>query len=214
MARVTRIDELDAIKVAGVTWRPVRRTFGITAFGTNAYTADSGEQLIEEHDEGGGAAGHEELYVVISGHARFTVDSEEIDAPSGTLVFVAEPLARRAATALEDGTTALVAGGKSGTVTPSAWEHYFAAQPAVEAGRPDEAYEIASAGLADHPDHASLQYNLACYASLGGNLDRAFEHLARAVQANPRAREWAANDSDLDALRSDPRWSAISAAGT
>lgn len=207
MARVIRLEDLDAIAVAGVKWRPVRRTLGITGFGVNAYTADRGEQLIEEHDESaGGAGGHQELYVVVSGHARFKVDREEIDAPTGTLVFVPETTSRRAATALSDGATVLVVGGPSETIKASPWEYYFAALPAAEAGEPDRAYEIAAAGLADHPDHPSLHYNLACYASRAGDSDRALKHLARAFEEDPATREWAASDADLDSIRSDPRY--------
>ena len=122
MARVTHLDRLDLIHVAGVNWRPVRRQLGITGFGINAYTADRGQQLIEEHDESGGGAGrHEELYVVISGHAKFVVDGEEIDAPTGTFVFVPETTSRRSATARDEGTTVLVVGGSSGTIRPSPW---------------------------------------------------------------------------------------------
>jgi hypothetical protein len=215
VARTIHLDDLDLIKVAGVNWRPVRRTLGITAFGINAYTADRDQQLIEEHTEGGGGAGgHEELYVVLKGHASFTVDDEEIDAPAGTLVFIPEPGSRRSAHALTDGTTALAIGGEPRTITPSAWEHYFAAQPAAEAGRPSEAYEIAAAGLAERPDNASLHYNLACYASLAGELDRAFGHLARAFAGDPRSREWAASDSDLEQARADPRWTELTEGNT
>ena len=79
VARVLRLDQLETIPVAGVNWRPVRRTLGVTGFGINAYSGGPGQHLIEEHDEiGGGAGGHEELYVVLAGHARFTVDGEEI----------------------------------------------------------------------------------------------------------------------------------------
>ncbi len=202
-----RIEELDAIAVAGVNWRPVRRTLGITGFGANAYSADRGEHLIEEHDESGGGAGaHEELYVVLDGHAQFVVDGEQIDAPRGTLVFVPETTSKRSATALEDRTTALVVGGPAGAITPSPWEHYFAAGPAAAAGDPRRAYEITAAGLADHPDSASLHYNLACYASLAGDTERAIEHLTRAFDRDPETRAWAASDSDLDAVRSDPRY--------
>lgn len=188
-------------------WRPIRRTLGITAFGTNAYSADRGQRLIEEHDEtGSGAGSHEELYVVLSGHAHFEVDAEEIDAPAGTLVFVPETEARRGAVAAEDGTTVLVVGGAAGTITPSAWEYVFAAAPAVAAGDSARAYETASAGLEGHPNSASLQFNLACFASLSGELGRACEHLDRAFALDPQAREWAATDSDLDAIRADPRY--------
>jgi tetratricopeptide (TPR) repeat protein len=207
MARVVRLGELDTVHVAGVNWRPVRRALGISAFGINAYSADRGERLIEEHDErGGGAGGHQELYVILDGHAKFTVDGEEIDATAGTLVFVPEPGSRRTAIAVANGTTALVVGGPAGTIAPSAWEHYFAALPLAQAGEPARAYELASAGLTDHPDHPSLHYNLACYASLAGDTDRALEHLARAFEGDPRTRDWAETDSDLDPIRSDPRY--------
>ena len=57
----------DQLAYEGLLWRPVRRRLGITAFGTNAYTAEKGtERVVEEHSEEGG---HEELYFVVSGHA-------------------------------------------------------------------------------------------------------------------------------------------------
>jgi hypothetical protein len=207
MARVAHLDELEAIHVAGVNWLPLRRALGITGFGINAYSADRGERLIEEHDESGGGSGrHEELYVVLSGHATFHVDTAEIDAPSGTLVFVPEPTSRRGATARSDGTTALVVGGRAGTIRPSPWEYYFAALPAAEAGDPGEAYKIAAAGLTSHPDHPTLHYNLACFASRAGDSGRALEHLSTAFAGDAITREWAQTDSDLDPIRTDPRW--------
>ena len=70
--------------------RPVREYFDIGAFGVNAFTAaEAEEELVEVHDElSGGADGHEELYFVSAGHAVFTVNGEEVDAPAGTFVFV------------------------------------------------------------------------------------------------------------------------------
>lgn len=201
------INDLESIAVAGVNWRPVRRTLGITGFGTNAYSADAGQHLIEEHDETGGGAGrHQELYIVLSGHARFTVDGETAEAPPGTLVYVPETTSRRSAVATADGTTVLVIGGDEGAITPSAWEYYFAAQANLSAGDPQAAYGTAAAGLADHPDSASLHYNLACYASLADDGDRAIEHLRRAFDLDTVTRDWAAQDSDLDPIRSDPRY--------
>ena len=35
--------------------------------------------------------GHQEAYVVIAGHATFSLDGEEIDAPQGTVVFIRDP---------------------------------------------------------------------------------------------------------------------------
>src|SRR5215211_9072845 len=89
-ARVARLDQIVPVPVAGGLFHPIRRTLGVRAFGINAYSArQAGDQLIEPHDEiGTGSGRHEEVYAVVSGHATFTVGGEDIDAPSGTIVFV------------------------------------------------------------------------------------------------------------------------------
>jgi hypothetical protein len=115
--KVVRIDEIDPIAVVGgkLQWRPLRRTLGIEAFGINAYTANSGELVVEEHDETGAGAGHhEELYVVVTGTCAFCVDGRSFDAPVGTLVFLDDPAERRGAHAVEDSTTVLAIGGLRG----------------------------------------------------------------------------------------------------
>jgi hypothetical protein len=56
-----------------------------------------------------------------------------------------------------------------------------------------------------HPRNASLLYNLACMEALLGEKNAALDHLAEAVE-NPRFREFAATDRDLDSLRDDPRF--------
>jgi mannose-6-phosphate isomerase-like protein (cupin superfamily) len=197
------LDDLERIRVGELTWRPVRRALGATAFGVNAWTADaSGDELIESHTEGTPSSpGHEELYLVVAGRATFTVGEEEIDAPAGTLVLV-EVGTRRSAVAAEPDTTVVVIGGEPGTALPgSAWEHYSAAQPAYDAGEYEQAIAIASEGLADWPDHGPLNYQLACYHALAGNLDEARAHLEVAFANDDRARDWAAEDEDLAALR-------------
>ena len=206
--RTVRLDEIQPISVAGVSWLPVRRILGITAFGTNAYRANAGEHVVEPHDETGGGSGrHEELYVVLAGHARFTVAGEEIDAPARTLVFVHDRGARREAVATVDGTTVLVAGGETGTIVPSPWEHFFAAEPAYEARDYERAIEIASAGLVDHPENTSLNYQLACYHALAGHRDEALAFIRRAAATDgDEVREWAAEDADLDSIRDDPHF--------
>lgn len=202
-----RIDELEEIPVAGVNWRPVRRRFGITAFGVNVYTGDAGEHVVEEHTES--RLQHEELYVVLRGHARFTIgnadsdgDGEEVDAPAGTLVFVGDPDVKRAAVAVEGGTAVMGIGAKPGEpYAVSAWEYWFAAQPAYEAKEFGRAYEIAAEGLEVAPDSGALHYQLACFAALGGDEQRARGHLVRAFELDERTRDWAARDEDLDSLR-------------
>lgn len=197
------IDELDEISVAGVNWRPVRRRFGITAFGTNAYTGDAGEHVVEEHTEA--RLRHEELYVVLRGRARFTLDGEEVDALAGTLVFIGDPEVKRSAIAVEADTAVLGIGGKPGEAySVSAWEYWFAAEPAYKAKDFTRAYAIAAEGLEVAPDSGALHYQLACYAALGGEEARARQHLTRAFELEERAREWAARDEDLESLRGKP----------
>src|SRR5207237_148710 len=82
----------------GLQWRPIRSRLGVEAFGVNAYTsAEIGGEVVEEHTEA--AYGHEELYIVVSGRATFTLDGEEVDAPAGTLVHLPDPSVRRGAVA-------------------------------------------------------------------------------------------------------------------
>ena len=123
------VDELDRLPVdKGLEWRPIRRHFGIRAFGVNAYTAEKpGDWVVEEHTET--AHGHEELYVVVRGHARFTLDGEEFDAPAGTLVFLNDLKQRRSAIAQEAGTTVLAIGGRPGAHEISSWEYIFPTLP-------------------------------------------------------------------------------------
>ena len=63
---IAHVDELEELPInqGEFVWRPVRRRFGISAFGTNAYTARAGQRVVEEHYE---RDGHEEMYVVLSG---------------------------------------------------------------------------------------------------------------------------------------------------
>jgi hypothetical protein len=208
--KTVRISEIEPIPVVGgeLQWRPVRRTLGIEAFGINAYTADAGGMVVEDHDETGAGAGHhEELYVVITGRATFTVDGQEIDAPVGTCVFLDDPKERRGARAVEDGTTVLAIGGARGEpFRTSPWEFAFASVPAWESQRYDEAKALLLEGLELHPGNTSLLYDLACVEALMGDKEAALEHLAEAV-TNPRMRDYARTDSDFDSLRDDPRFS-------
>jgi tetratricopeptide (TPR) repeat protein len=209
--KVVRIQDIEPIPVVGgeLQWRPLRRTLGIEAFGINAYTANADELVVEEHDETGAGAGHhEELYVVVTGRATFTVDGRELDAPVGTCVFLDDPKERRGARAAEDGTTVLAIGGVRGEAFKvSPWEFAFAGVPAYDAKRYEEAKALLVEGLELHPGNTSLLYDLACMEALLGEKDAALEHLAQA-KSNPRVREWAETDSDLDSLRDDPRFSA------
>jgi tetratricopeptide (TPR) repeat protein len=208
--RTIRIGDIEPIPVVDdeLEWRPVRRTLGIEAFGINAYTAGAGDLLVEEHDETGAGAGHhEELYVVVTGRAAFTVDGESFDASVGTLVFLDDPKERRSARAVEDGTTVLAIGGVRGEgFRVSPWEFSFAATPAVKAERYAEAEALVREGLELHPGNPALLYDLACYAARQGRSEEALDHLRTAATAQPRYREFARTDPDLDSIRHDPRF--------
>ena len=158
--------------------------------------------LVGAHDETGlGSNHHEELYVVLHGRALFELDGRELELGPEEFLLV-EPETRRGARALADGTSVLVIGGAPGAVTPAPYEHWYAALTADE---PAAAAEIAAGGLVDYPDHGQLNYQLACFRALAGELDVAARHLRRAVASDERAWEWLQDDADLDALRSGPR---------
>ena len=204
--RTIHLDELERVPLEEGSWLPVRRRLGVTAFGVNAYTAENpGDPVIEEHDETSPGSGHhEELYLVVSGAATFTIDGKRVDAPQHTLLLI-EPETMRSAIASEPQTTVFVFGGRPGAaMPPSPFEYWYAAIPAHEAGDHERAYEIAAEGLAHYPGHGSLNYALACELALLGRREEALERLRTAFAAEPRVREWAETDSDLDSLREDP----------
>jgi mannose-6-phosphate isomerase-like protein (cupin superfamily) len=200
--RTLQISELEPVPALDgkLLWHPLRHALGVRAFGVNAYTAPrAGQDVVEEHVEG---SGHEELYVVLSGSARFTIDGEQLDAPAGTCVFLPDGETRRYAVALEDGTRVLAVGAAPGKpFEVSAWEWSFRANPRMAAGDWEGAAAILSEGLEAKPGSGSLLYNLACCEARLGRVDDAAAHLSEAHGADPRVREWAAGDDDLDALR-------------
>ena len=181
-------------------WTPVRKHFGITAFGINAYTAaEAGQDVVEEHDES--RLGHEEVYVVVAGRATFVLDGEEHDVPAGSAVYLRDPGIKRYARAEEPGTTVLAIGGKPGQHDVSAWEYFFAAYPKADEGDYDGALAELDAGLAARPDHPALFYHRACILSRAGRLDEARDFLDRAIAGDPKLKEWADDDEDLAQLR-------------
>ena len=126
VARLVDIDPENEDVTDGA-FRLVRRHFDIQSFGVNGVTGDAGDVMIVEHHERDDAEnrtdGHEELFAVLSGHARFTIDGEEVDAPAGTLVFVRDPALLRFARATADGTAILAIGGRPGVpFALSRWE--------------------------------------------------------------------------------------------
>src|SRR5262249_44672973 len=110
---------------------------------------------------------HEEMYVVVSGRATFTLNDEEVDAPAGTIVHLPDPRVRRSAVSQEPGTTVLAVGGKRGEAfEPSGWELFFRAAQLP----PEEAVRLLEeGGSAYNTSTPGFQYNLACYRALAGD---------------------------------------------
>jgi hypothetical protein len=191
---VAHLDELDRIPVdQGLEWRPIRRRFGIAAFGVNAYTAGKrGDCVVEEHTES--TNGHEELYVVVRGRARFTLAGEAIDAPAGTLVFISDPSVKRGAVAEEAETVVLAVGAKAGEAfTPSGWEWSFAAA----AQPPEQAIATMREGIEALGESAAGLYHLSRAESRAGRIEDARAHLATSLELEPSYRQYAEQDDDL-----------------
>ena len=199
---VARIDEIDELSDGRCPFRPVRKHFGIMAFGVNAWTGKSaGDRIINEHDE---ADEEEELYLVQQGRATFELDGERVDAPAGTMVF-ARPGVKRTAFAEEPDTTIVAIGGRPGEAyEPSGFEVWLPINALYEAGKYAEAADRGRELIEQNPGYAALFYNVACCESLAGRTDDAIEHLARAIELSERFRGFAAGDSDFDPIREQP----------
>jgi hypothetical protein len=208
---VARLDEIDEIDDGRILFRPVRHHFGIRTFGINAMTARAdGDRLIGEHEEAEPDSS-EELYVVVSGHARFELDGESPDATAGTFVHVPAGI-KRAAFARDAGTTVLAIGGGSEgkPYEPSGWELFAPLFPLFESGDYEEGADRAQALLADDSScGAAVYYNTACFESRAGRTDEAITHLRRAVELAPSMAELARGDEDFAALRENPGFGAI-----
>jgi adenylate cyclase len=78
-------------------------------------------------------------------------------------------------------------------------------------GEKEQAREWAARALAIDPDDVMTQYNVACTYSQLGDLDQAFDLLERLIPnaGQEMKRGWLQHDSDLDPLRSHPRYQKI-----
>jgi hypothetical protein len=200
-----RVARLDDIERRGRDI-PVREHLGIHAFGINAFTPGDDGTLVSEHDEAG--SGQEELYIVLDGKVTFEIDGETVDAQPGTFVFVG-PGSRRKATG--DGTVLAVGAthgeAYEGVDWGEAWTYHRDSMAAYSDQRYADALESVRAALEHMPDHAGLNYNYACFATLAGHTgDDTFAHLKRSVELRPQFRDDARREDDFDAVRDDPRF--------
>ncbi len=201
------LEEIAEMSDGRCPWRPVRQHFGITSFGINAWTGrEDGDRIINEHEETGE---DEELYFVQSGRARFELDGEPVDAPTGTFVFV-RPGVKRTAFASEPETTILAVGATPGQAyEPDGWELWAPFGRLYTEGRYAEAADQARGVAEAHPEYPALLYNLACCESLAGRKGDAIAHLRLAIERSERIRPYLDGDSDLDPLREEPAFQGL-----
>ena len=199
---LAHIDQIGEITDGRQPWRPVRHHFQITSFGVNTWTGhESGDRILNEHDEEGE---NEELYLVHTGRARFELDGDQVDAPTGTFVFV-PPGVKRTAFAEEAGTTILALGGTPGQAyEPDGWELWAPIAPLYQEGKYAEAADAARPVVEANPEYPALLYNLACCESLAGRREDAVAHLRSAIERSAQLRRLAVEDSDIAAIRDDP----------
>jgi len=199
--KLSLLDE-EPVSILGGTldWVPVRRRLGIGAFGTNAYRAEhAGDIVIEDHVE---SPGQEEMYVVLEGAVRFTIDGAETDAGAGEVVFLPDPEIRRAGAALEDGTVVLAVGGwRDQPYHSLPWEPIFLAQESMRRGDWAAAAEILEREAGEHIDVGFVQFRLACCHVQAGEHDRALDELRRALELTPGLRSKAEGEPLLEPLR-------------
>ena len=203
-------EKYEAITLAEIEdssgWSPLRKRLGVESFGINAWTGHAaGDKIIPDHDEK--PSGHEELYLVSAGHAVFTVDGEEVDAPAGTVVYVRDPAVTRGASAKHKDTTVVAVGARPGDVyQPRSWEANAQIPALFDSGEHEKAKEVLTKSLGKYEDNAGILYNLACAEALLGDADAALGHLKSALEAHPDYRESAREDPDFELIRSDPRF--------
>ena len=194
------VDELEAIPWMGrgPVWRPLRHALDARIVGMNVYTAErAGEEVIETHAEAGGEGrGHEEVYAVIAGAARFALDGSDLDAPAGTFLRVA-PEVRRGARALEPDTAVLALGGPASFAT-SASEWIERARAYARAS-PARAEAVLAELREAMPESVGVPIGQALLAAARGDERSAVNELREALRREPSLAEHLARDPDLGA---------------
>jgi mannose-6-phosphate isomerase-like protein (cupin superfamily) len=186
------VAEVEAVPwPGGLTWHPLRMELGLRAFGAAAYTGDAGTTVVEPHTESTDGRGHEEVYIVLTGEAAFTLGEERLVAPAGTIVRVSPETFREAkATAAQ--TTVLAFGGPP-SFELSGMEWTMRARPLLRSD-PDRARAILADGLEQVPHSAAIPYGLALLEATLGDTEAAREALRTAVAREPRLRDEAAGE--------------------
>ena len=119
---VRRLDELPLVPTDDpddFDWYPVQHHFGLSAFGVNLLGGAAGTSLVAEHDER--ESDQEELYLVVRGAARFTLDGEAHDASAVSVIAIPDPTVSRSAVAIENDTLVLAVGGPKSSGFATTW---------------------------------------------------------------------------------------------
>ena len=83
---------------------------------------------------------------------------------------------------------------------------YMGANGLVALGKCEQGLEWARQAEAMDPEEPMLLYNVACIQSLAGGTEQALGTLERAVENGLKYRAWLEHDSNLDPLRTSPRF--------
>ncbi len=86
---------------------------------------------------------------------------------------------------------------------------YLGASILARVGDKEKSVDWARRALTIDPDEPSIVYNVACAYALVGRTEDAIACLQRIMEHGDFLKNWAAKDSDLDSLRSDPRFQAL-----
>jgi serine/threonine protein kinase/Flp pilus assembly protein TadD len=86
---------------------------------------------------------------------------------------------------------------------------YLGATILARMGDHKRGFEWARRALEIDPEETSILYNVACVYSLLGRKEEAIGCLEKVMEHGTFYKNWAAKDSDLDSVRSDPRFQAL-----
>ncbi len=87
--------------------------------------------------------------------------------------------------------------------------HYLGAGILCQLGERARGLEWAQRALATDPEETSIIYNVGCVYALSGETEKAIDCLEKATAQGDWYKGWAQKDSDLDSLRSNPRFQAL-----
>jgi len=86
---------------------------------------------------------------------------------------------------------------------------YLGAGALIFANKPGEALQWTEKAISINPNEIVVLYNATFIYSLLGKIDLALDYFDKAIEAGYASRNWIDNDTDLDNIRSHPRFQTI-----